>query len=335
MKFGVFDHMDRGFLPLGTQYEERLRLIEAYDRAGFHAYHLAEHHGTPLGMTPSPSVFLAAVAQRTRRLRFGPLVYTLCLHHPLRVIEEICILDQMSHGRFELGVGQGISPYELGYYGIPWEKARAIYIEALAVVLQGLTSTTINFKGEHFTFTDVPVEMKPVQLPYPPLWYGIANPEGTPWAADHRVNIVSGAPAAQVRRVTDRYRAEWAALGRSPEKLPMLGMGRFLVVADSEQEALEIARRAYRRWYRSFILLWEKHGGRPRANYADNFDAMQEEGYALAGTPASVRDRLTRQVAEAGVTYLLCRFAFGDTTFAESMRSLDLFTKEVMPALGA
>ena len=74
MKFGVFDQNDRSGLPLGVQYENRLRLVELYDRAGFHAYHLSEHHATPLNMSPSPSVFLAAVAQRTKRLRFGPLV---------------------------------------------------------------------------------------------------------------------------------------------------------------------------------------------------------------------------------------------------------------------
>ena len=109
MKFGVFDHMDRGTVPLGEQYENRLKLIEAYDRAGIRTYHLAEHHATPLGMAPSPSVFLAAVAQRTRRLRFGPLVYTLPMYHPLRVAEEICMLDQMSGGRLDIGVGRGIS----------------------------------------------------------------------------------------------------------------------------------------------------------------------------------------------------------------------------------
>jgi alkanesulfonate monooxygenase SsuD/methylene tetrahydromethanopterin reductase-like flavin-dependent oxidoreductase (luciferase family) len=74
MRFGVFDHMDRSVGDLARQYEDRLVLAEAYDRAGFHAYHLAEHHGTPLGLAPSPSVFLAAVAQRTSRLRLGPLV---------------------------------------------------------------------------------------------------------------------------------------------------------------------------------------------------------------------------------------------------------------------
>ena len=87
MDYGVFDHLDRGDLPLRDYYEARLTLIEAYEREGFYAYHLAEHHSTPLGMAPSPSVFLSAVAQRTRRLRFGPLVYALPLYHPLRLIE--------------------------------------------------------------------------------------------------------------------------------------------------------------------------------------------------------------------------------------------------------
>ena len=113
MDFGIFDHLDRGPVPLRTYYEDRLKLIEGYDRAGFYAYHVAEHHSTPLGMAPSPNVFLAAVAQRTRRLRFGPLVYALPLYHPLRLVEEICMLDQMSGGRPELGFGRGSSPLEL------------------------------------------------------------------------------------------------------------------------------------------------------------------------------------------------------------------------------
>ena len=107
MKFGVFDHLDWNGGDLTLQYEDRLRMIEALDRNGFYAYHVAEHHCTPSGRAPAPSVFLAAVAQRTRRLRFGPLVYALSMHHPLRVFEEVCMLDQMSGGRFELGIGRG------------------------------------------------------------------------------------------------------------------------------------------------------------------------------------------------------------------------------------
>src|SRR6476646_3276318 len=138
MKFGVFDHLDLGAVPLGEHYENRLKLIEAYDRLGLRSYHLAEHHATPLGMAPSPGIFLAAVAQRTRRLRFGPLVYTLSLYHPLRLAEEICMLDQLSGGRFELGIGQGVSPHELEYYGVAPGAARGLYLEASTVILGAL-----------------------------------------------------------------------------------------------------------------------------------------------------------------------------------------------------
>src|SRR5579885_617077 len=94
-------------------YEERLRIAELYDQLGFHAYHLAEHHSTPLGMAPSPNLFLAAAVQRTRRLRLCPLVYPLVLYHPLRLAEEICMLDHMSGGRLDFGIGKGASPHEL------------------------------------------------------------------------------------------------------------------------------------------------------------------------------------------------------------------------------
>src|ERR1700726_890779 len=117
MQFGVFDHLDRTGTSLPDYYEDRLKIAEAYDRAGFYAYHVAEHHSTPLGMAPSPGVFLAALAQRTRRLRFGPLVYPLPLYHPLRAMEEIFMLDHLSGGRLEVGIGRGASPYELEYYG--------------------------------------------------------------------------------------------------------------------------------------------------------------------------------------------------------------------------
>jgi alkanesulfonate monooxygenase SsuD/methylene tetrahydromethanopterin reductase-like flavin-dependent oxidoreductase (luciferase family) len=334
MKFGIFDHMDQGAAPLGEQYENRLRLIEAYDRAGFHAYHLAEHHATPLGMAPSPSVFLAAVAQRTRRLRFGPLVYTLSLHHPLRVAEEICMLDHMSGGRFELGIGRGISPLELSAFGVDPAQAQPLYVEALAVILQALTESTVNFEGAFFRFRDVPIEMAPVQKPHPPLWYGVAKPEGTAWPAQHKVNIVTNTPADKARAITDSYRAAWAALGNQAATLPLLGMNRHIVIADSDEAALAIARRAYQRWYASFMKLWIKHNARPpNAMYPDNFDDLQRVGIGVAGSPDRVRAVLADHVEISGINYLACRFAFGDLSFEEAQRSVALFVDHVMPAL--
>src|SRR5260370_19975228 len=99
LKFGIFDHMERrSDAGLAQQYEERLQLLQFADEAGIYGYHLAEHHHSPLCLAPNQAVFLAAVAERTKRLRFGPLVYVLPLHQPIRLLEEICMVDQLSDG---------------------------------------------------------------------------------------------------------------------------------------------------------------------------------------------------------------------------------------------
>src|SRR5258707_15742194 len=96
-------------------------------------------------MAPSPALFLTAAARRTRRIRLGPLVYLLPLYDPLRLIEEVAMLDQLSGGRLELGVGRGVSPYELRNFGVDPEKSRAMFDEALAVLLAGLTQERLSF----------------------------------------------------------------------------------------------------------------------------------------------------------------------------------------------
>jgi alkanesulfonate monooxygenase SsuD/methylene tetrahydromethanopterin reductase-like flavin-dependent oxidoreductase (luciferase family) len=114
--FCVFDHLDDAGSSLRQQYTERLQIAVACDRAGFRAYHVAEHHGTPHGRAGSPNLFLSAVAQRTKRLRLGPLVMLLNLYHPLRAFEEICMLDQLSGGRLDLGIGRGAVSLELSFF---------------------------------------------------------------------------------------------------------------------------------------------------------------------------------------------------------------------------
>jgi alkanesulfonate monooxygenase SsuD/methylene tetrahydromethanopterin reductase-like flavin-dependent oxidoreductase (luciferase family) len=333
MQFGVFDHMDRGAGPLDRFYADRLALVEAYDKAGFYGYHVAEHHATPLGLSPSPSVYLSAVAQRTHRLRFGPLVYTLPLYHPLRLIDEVCMLDQMSGGRMLLGIGRGISPIENRYFGHDPADTGPMYEETLAVLLRGLTTRELTFEGKYYKFRDVPMELAPVQRPYPPLWYGIGRPDGTIWTAQHKVNVVANLDAKGTRAITDRYRVEWAALGNAPETIPFLAVNRHIVVADTDREALETARPAYRQWRASFLKLWDRHNMRPANPFAifpEEFDEAEATGRAIAGAPAKVRDFLARDIVDGGINYLLCRFAFGSLTLAETERSIDLFARHVM-----
>lgn len=332
MKFGVFDHMDRGAVPLAQQYEERLKLIEAYDRAGFFCYHLAEHHATPLGMAPSPAVFLAAAAQRTKRLRISPLVYILSLQNPLRAYEDICMLDHLSNGRLELGIGRGVSPVEIGYYGVDPEESRGRYQEAVAVLMEAFSSDTINFKGEFFAYDGTPVEIKPLQQPRPPLWQGIGSPDSIPAAVKNKVNMVCNGQSTQVRALTDRFREEWSKAGNATADIPIIGMNRHIVIADTEAEAVRTCRAAYAAWFNSLSLLWKRKGiSMPFVGYTDDYDEAVRRGFIIAGTPEAVREMIDEQVAGCGINYLMCRLAFGDMPYEHSLRSLDLFVRDVMP----
>jgi alkanesulfonate monooxygenase SsuD/methylene tetrahydromethanopterin reductase-like flavin-dependent oxidoreductase (luciferase family) len=334
LAFGVFDHLDSSGLPLAEFYENRLKLAEAYDRLGFYGYHVAEHHATPLGMAPSPGIFLSAVAQRTRRLNFGPLVYTLPLYHPLRLIEEICMLDQMSGGRFQFGVGRGISPIETRHYGVDPDVAPKMFAEAFEVIMRGLQSRTLDFQGEFYRFDNVPLELEPVQRPHPPLWYGTSTPASIERPARTGGNIVTNANATIARSLFERYASLWQAAG-SPGQ-PKLGIARHVVVADSDEAALAIARPAYRRWLASFMKLWLDHGSKPiGVVYPAEFDGAGMDGRAISGSPATVRDALQAQIDECGASYVLTRFAFGDLALADAQRSVALFAEQVMPHLRA
>ena len=336
MKFGVFDHMDRAQPDLSEQYADRLELIRAYDDAGLYCYHMAEHHGTPLGLAPSPGVFLAAAAQHSKRLRLGTLVYTLPQYHPLRLAEEICMLDRLSRGRFDLGIGRGISPIELGFYGLTAEEAAERFLECRDIVLSALTSERFTFHGAYYHFDDVPMVTGPLQTPHPPLWYGVSKPSSCAWAAANDVNIVMNGTPESVRAITGVYRSEWAKLGKHPEQLPLLGVSRHVVIADTERAALELAHSAYAQWRHSLLLLWEQHGATPpHISYPPTGAEAISEGIMFAGTVSTVRDAIRALVASTGISYLLCRFAFGAISAEASLKAVELFRDGVMPDFGA
>jgi alkanesulfonate monooxygenase SsuD/methylene tetrahydromethanopterin reductase-like flavin-dependent oxidoreductase (luciferase family) len=339
MKFGIFDHIDDAGVPQGQLYAERLTIAEAYDRAGFHAYHVAEHHTTPLGCAASPGLFLAAMAQRTSRLLLGPMVYLLPFYHPLRLIEEICMLDQMSGGRFQLGVGRGVSMYETVAYGLDFSQTQAMYHEAFQLLLKGLASDELTFEGKYYKHHNVPMILRPLQRPHPPLWYGTAFPEAAVWPAANDVNIVTLGHRPNIRAIMERYRAERAKLGKSAADTPLMGVMRHVVIADSDDAALRIARRAYPRWRDSFTWVWRKHGVDIDEKfpiiaglYPRTFDELQAKGNGIAGSPATVRDYIAAEASETGINYFCSWLAFGDLALEESLHSIELFAREVMPA---
>jgi alkanesulfonate monooxygenase SsuD/methylene tetrahydromethanopterin reductase-like flavin-dependent oxidoreductase (luciferase family) len=333
MKFGVFDHIDDAGVPLGQLYADRLTIAEAYDRSGFHAYHVAEHHTTPLGCAASPALIFSALAYRTKNLRFGPLVYLLPFYHPLRLIEEVCMLDHMSGGRFDLGVGRGVSLYETKAYGLDFNDTGAMYHEAFQVLIKGLSSEELSFEGKFYRFDRQPMILRPLQRPHPPLWYGVILPDNADWPAENHVNIVALGLRPNTAQVVARYRAAREKRGFDPQGT-LMGVSRHVVVAETDEEALRIARRAYPPWRESFSWLFARHGAEPRvvAIYPPTFDELVALDNGIAGSPETVRRFIAAEIGANNCNYFVPQLVFGDMTLPESLRSIELFAREVMPA---
>jgi alkanesulfonate monooxygenase SsuD/methylene tetrahydromethanopterin reductase-like flavin-dependent oxidoreductase (luciferase family) len=178
----------------------------------------------------------------------------------------------------------------------------------------------------------VPMEIAPLQQPHPPIWYGVHSPDSAERAARRGLHTVSLDPPGETRASTERYRATWSAL-HPGTPLPKLGLGRFVVVAPSDAEALALARRAYPVWHDSFTFLFRKHGRSQMHPRPADFDTLMQRGQGVAGSPATVRAFLAAQLQETGCNYVVGQFAFGDLALDETLRSIELFAREVMPAL--
>src|SRR4029079_1271999 len=179
MKFGIFDWVEASAtLSPAAVFEHKLQLAAAADKAGLHGMFLAEHQGTPLSIDGSPSVLLAAMSQRTQRLRLGALTFCLPWYDAYRFYNEACMLDQLSGGRLELGVGRGVSPIESLIFGMQnIEHSREKYRETLEVFFADGQSRTLNYSGKYYQYRDVEIHNRPAQQPYPPLWFPSSNRE--------------------------------------------------------------------------------------------------------------------------------------------------------------
>ena len=345
MQFGIFDHVTRPpGVALDALYEGRIELLKKADRAGFYGYHLAEHHGHGLSATPSQAVFLAALSRETERLRIGMLVVCLPLHHPIRLAEEICMLDHLCAGRLDLGVGRGISPFEHHLFGHDPDDARERFAEILPMVVQGLTTGRIDSSASrHYDFPEVELPLEPRQKPYPPMW-AAGNVE---FAARNGLHFVFGAPiSADVRR---RYDELWEEGRRDPHRLnphvtePLIGSSQYLCIADTDEEARRIGERALavlgaflgRSVGREPPHLQDPDRPEPPTPLVKAIQAGGPGGVLVSGSVETVRDYYVRYAAEGHANYIVINVPFGDMTPEEANRTLDAFIAEVMPAVRA
>jgi alkanesulfonate monooxygenase SsuD/methylene tetrahydromethanopterin reductase-like flavin-dependent oxidoreductase (luciferase family) len=322
----------------GEVYAHKLRMAEAADRAGLHGYFLAEHQGTPLSIDASPSVLLSAMFQRTRRLRAGALTFCLPWYNPYRFYSEACMLDHLSGGRLELGVGRGVSPIESRIFGMQSiDQSREVYREVLEVFFAACQTNALNFEGKHFQYRDVELHVKPVQKPYPPLWFPSSNKESIDFTAKHGYHTAFLGKLADCKPLFDRYRELWEKHRHDPGRhnahvaKPFLAKTQHLVIAESDDEAKRIGEKAHAEWNANIHHLTRKLGRPP----VHNTEAYSPDSahHLVTGTPRTVLAKLQEVVNTTTINYLLCVFSFGDIAAAHAERSLELFAREVRPSL--
>jgi luciferase family oxidoreductase group 1 len=330
MKFGVlqFFSWPERRVPIDEVYRRALERIEIMDRTGYDAVWLAEHHFNSFSVCPSVHVMGTHVAARTERLRIGTAVTLAAFYHPLRIAEEIALLDVLSGGRVNWGAGRGFDPIEFRAFGVAQEESAGRFREAVDIVRAAWTEERLTYEGEFFSFRDVEVLPKPHQTPHPPMWVAASSELAIAWAAEagHTIMMDPHSPHAEIARKRELYRERLEAAGGSlaGREIPM---ARLVAVAETEEKAATVAR-AGAGW-----IVGSYMGNAP----AEAFDpkglgnASQDpvERYlsdkVVFGTPEKVIDELQRLGEEMYLDYLLAA--------PLSHESFLLLTDRVIPKL--
>jgi len=341
VEFGIWDHFERRpDVAVPAQFAEKVALVREAERLGFTHYWVAEHHLSPLDLAPSPAVVLAALAQATTTIRLGSAVFILPLYHPLRLVQELCMLDNLSNGRLDVGIGRGVRIAEHAWFGVPRDEVRARHEETLAIVINALTTGNMAYDGQFYSFGSLPLDVLPVQKPYPPLWYA----GGAETAGRSGFNFLG--------RGTDDVERFWQLSDDSQDqpgrfnghlKHPTAAITRHVVVRESYGEAVAIARRSWpafeSHWYATPILMDDDGrpaAAQPSAGGTDFDDALNGDRRLLVGTPSMVCERLLSWIDTLGARpsfFFSPAVQWGDITTPEATETLRLLARDVMPAM--
>jgi alkanesulfonate monooxygenase SsuD/methylene tetrahydromethanopterin reductase-like flavin-dependent oxidoreductase (luciferase family) len=330
MRFGIFSVVDHypKHLPRtsGQLYAELLEQAEAADELGFDSFWIAEHHFHEYGGVPRPPIWMAAAAERTRRIRLGAAVVVLPFDHPLRVAEDYAMVDVLSDGRLNLGVGSGYLKHEFEGFGIHPEEKRQRFDEGLEILLRAWTGERFSYRGRYHTVSNVQLNVVPVQKPRPPVWVAVLRPEAAAFVGRRGlpVMMIPYASTEQVDELAFTVREFRQALldagGRSEDATVPFGLHAYC--SDSFDDARAEAQDAMDRYVRT--RLYAKQ--RP-------FQVLAERDLIAFGSPDDVA-RVARRYADAGLTHFLAITNFGGLEHKRVLRSMEMIAKHVMPRFG-
>jgi len=320
VKFGVLQFFSwTRRVPLETVYERAFERIAVMDQGGYDAVWLAEHHFSTYSVCPSIPVMAAHVAARTQRLRIGAAVTLAGLYQPLRLAEELALLDVLSGGRLAWGAGRGFDAREFRAFGVPVEESAERMLECVDVVLAAWRDGKLEHRGKHWTFDDVDVLPKPLQKPHPPVWLAASSPDAIVRAAKRGFSILFNPHAshADLGRCHALYRKTLGEAGH-PYEGRELPMARLLAVAETDRAAEDVARAGAQWTVGSYAT--PVGGVTPEAR-VDSY----VRDVVLHGSPERIVDELARLREEIGLEYLMCA--------PLSHESFVLFTERVLPKL--
>jgi alkanesulfonate monooxygenase SsuD/methylene tetrahydromethanopterin reductase-like flavin-dependent oxidoreductase (luciferase family) len=355
MQFSVFHiAMGKGRQSDRQVYDDFLSDITLAEQLGFDTFWLAEHHfNSNFSMSPSPNVLLAAAAVMTKRMKIGTAINVLPFHNPVRLAEEGAMLDLLSNGRFQWGIGRGITGHEFHGFGIDPSESLARFREIHDFVLNAWKTGEMKWDGQ---FIKVPagIDLAPAitQRPHPPIWVTAQSPSSVEWAAER------GYPAMQVAETLEssrvqlaRYRAAAQRAGMKPDSRGEIVPSRYVYVADTEKQAREVGGKQITDWWHEFTAIaapkpetaltkgyeyWQdaKTSFKKRTG-GMSFEELIETGVIIVGTPHQVIRQIERQVDAFAAKHIMCDFWRAGKAREDRQHSMTLFGQKVIPYFNA
>ena len=338
-------------------FDDDLKFFELAEQLGFDKAWIAEHLFSTYGVVTSTQVYAAAIAQRTKKLRLGMAVVVIPFNHPLRTASDFALVDVLSHGRLDFGVGRAYQPHEFVGLGVPMEQSREMFNEGLDIVVRAWTEEKITHKGKHWTIPE-PVEVlpKPVQTPHPPVYQATVSPESFEQAARNGWNLQLASPFTyrtyrerwvdQLEKSLANYEAQCRKHGRDPRKAERMLLVPFFVAEDGKQ-----AREIYAKhveWFYAKVTanqlagapksgvvkgyeLTMSEGKRTREMGYLGFDKLYEHGAAIADDPETCVKKLKELKRRLGITEFALWFNIGGIAPGPVERAMRLAAEKVLP----
>ena len=351
LEFGVWDGFQGHDMQVSEMaadvYDLHLREVQLAEQFGYRHYYIIEHQNSYVSHITSPNVYLCAVARNTSNMRIGAMIYQLPFHHPVRLAQEAAMLDQLSHGRLEFGVGAGVAEHEFMRFGLDFYQRREMYSEALEIIIKAWTEEEVTYQGNFWQFDEVFPIPRPYQKPHPPIWIAAHSQPSLEFAARNSYDVAQNLDVdSVVAEKFDLYRRLWRECNH-PGPMPRTFLMRAVHVAETDElarqeveQALVVSRTISRdTMARTRIGFKGNEDNSTNRELARVFQGMStsydfwiDNGLALVGSPETVVRQIEKQREHIGYDILCCNHRPGPMPTEVASKSLRLFGEEVIPA---